>query len=73
MARRMADCRRWPSGSNCSLVIVGEEEEVIRPACEHAVSVHGPPAYASASGDRRADDAEPVAGSELEPARDVRT
>jgi predicted small metal-binding protein len=41
MARVMADCRRWPSESNCSLTIIGEEEEVIRTAAEHAVSVHG--------------------------------
>ena len=41
MARKMADCRRWPSESNCSLTIIGEEEEVIRAAAEHATSVHG--------------------------------
>jgi hypothetical protein len=41
MARKMADCRRWPSESNCSLTIIGEEEEVVRAAAEHAVSVHG--------------------------------
>lgn len=41
MARLMADCRRWPSESNCSLVIIGEEDEVVRAASEHAVSVHG--------------------------------
>ena len=41
MARKMADCRRWPSESNCSLTIIGEEEEVIRAAAEHAASVHG--------------------------------
>jgi predicted small metal-binding protein len=41
MARKMADCRRWPSESNCSLVIIGEEEEVVRAAAEHAASVHG--------------------------------
>lgn len=37
----MADCRRWPSESNCSLTIIGEEDEVIRAAAEHAGSVHG--------------------------------
>jgi hypothetical protein len=37
----MADCRRWPSESNCSLVIIGEKDEVIRAAAEHAASVHG--------------------------------
>ena len=41
MARYMADCRRWPSESNCSLVIIGEENEVVRAAAEHAASVHG--------------------------------
>jgi predicted small metal-binding protein len=41
MARVMADCRRWPSDLNCSLTIIGEEEEVVRAAAEHAQSVHG--------------------------------
>lgn len=41
MSRMMADCRRFPSDSNCSLVIIGEEDEVIRAAAEHAASVHG--------------------------------
>jgi len=41
MARMMADCRRWPSETNCSLTIIGEEEEVVRAAAEHAASVHG--------------------------------
>jgi HD superfamily phosphodiesterase len=41
MARKMADCRRFPSESNCSLTIIGEEDEVVRTAAEHAVSVHG--------------------------------
>ena len=43
MARMMADCRRFPSESNCSLVIIGEEAEVARAATEHAISVHGHP------------------------------
>ncbi|MDQ6835293.1 MAG: DUF1059 domain-containing protein [Actinomycetota bacterium] len=41
MSRMMADCRRFPSESNCSLVIIGEEEEVARAASEHAISAHG--------------------------------
>ena len=41
MSRLMADCRRWPSESNCSLVIIGEEDEVVQAASEHAASVHG--------------------------------
>ncbi len=40
MGRVMADCRRFPSDSNCSLTIIGEEEEVIRAAAEHSASVH---------------------------------
>ncbi len=41
MERKMADCRRFPSESNCSLTIIGEEEEVLNTAVQHAVSVHG--------------------------------
>jgi Protein of unknown function (DUF1059) len=41
MARMMADCRRFPSDSDCSLVIIGDEDEVMRAAVEHAVSTHG--------------------------------
>lgn len=40
MARVMADCRRFPSEMDCSLTIIGEEEEVVRAASEHAASVH---------------------------------
>jgi hypothetical protein len=39
--RVMADCRRFPSESNCSLTIIGNEDEVVRAAAEHAASVHG--------------------------------
>lgn len=39
--RKVADCRTMPSESNCTLTISGEEEEVVRAASEHAVSVHG--------------------------------
>lgn len=39
--RYVADCRRFPSESKCSLTIAGTEEEVVRAASEHAVSVHG--------------------------------
>ena len=41
MARMMADCRRFPSEMNCSLTIIGDEDEVVRAAVEHAISVHG--------------------------------
>jgi len=41
MERVMADCRRFPSESNCSLTIIGDEDEVLRAAAEHARSVHG--------------------------------
>ena len=39
--RKVADCRDFPSESNCTLTIAGEEEEVLGAAAEHAVSVHG--------------------------------
>ena len=41
MTRMVADCRRWPSESNCSLTISGEESEVVRAAAAHAADVHG--------------------------------
>ncbi|MFI9721390.1 DUF1059 domain-containing protein [Streptomyces sp. NPDC052396] len=40
MTRKVADCRRFPSETNCTLTIAGEEEEVVQAATEHAVSVH---------------------------------
>ncbi|TSB22308.1 DUF1059 domain-containing protein [Streptomyces benahoarensis] len=39
--RKVIDCRDYPSESRCTLTISGEEEEVVRAASEHAVSVHG--------------------------------
>jgi predicted small metal-binding protein len=39
--RKVADCREMPSESGCTLTISGEEDEVLRAAVEHAVSVHG--------------------------------
>ncbi len=41
MDRVMADCRRFESESNCTLTIVGEENEVVAAAAQHAESVHG--------------------------------
>jgi predicted small metal-binding protein len=41
MSRKVADCRQFPSESGCTLTISGEEEEVVRAASEHAISVHG--------------------------------
>jgi predicted small metal-binding protein len=41
MTRKVADCREFPSESDCTLTISGEEDEVVRAASEHAVSVHG--------------------------------
>ncbi|MEW1548012.1 DUF1059 domain-containing protein [Streptomyces tsukubensis] len=41
MTRKVADCRKYPSESGCTLTISGEEDEVLRAATAHAVSVHG--------------------------------
>jgi hypothetical protein len=41
MGRKIADCRRFESDSNCSLTIIGEEDEVIAVAAQHAATVHG--------------------------------
>jgi hypothetical protein len=39
--RKIADCRRFESDSQCSLTIIGEEDEVLEAAAQHAASVHG--------------------------------
>jgi predicted small metal-binding protein len=41
MARRTIDCRTIPSDSNCTVVISGEENEVMELAAAHAVATHG--------------------------------
>ena len=41
MGRKVADCRDFPSDTNCTLTIAGEEDEVVAAATQHAVSVHG--------------------------------
>ena len=41
MGRKIADCRRFESDANCSLTIIGEEDEVVAAAASHAVAVHG--------------------------------
>lgn len=41
MTRKVADCRDYPSESNCTLTISGEEEEVVTAATQHAITVHG--------------------------------
>ncbi len=40
-ARKVIDCRMFPSETKCSLTISGREDEVIKAAVEHAVSSHG--------------------------------
>lgn len=41
MSRKMIDCRKSPSESNCSLTIAGTEDEVMDAAIAHAVAKHG--------------------------------
>jgi predicted small metal-binding protein len=41
MARKIMDCRDFPSEKNCTLTITGEEAEVLRAALQHAVDTHG--------------------------------
>jgi predicted small metal-binding protein len=41
MARKVADCREFPSESGCTLTIAGDEDEVVRAAAMHAIDVHG--------------------------------
>ena len=39
--RKVADCRRFPSESGCTVTISGTEKEVLDLAVQHAVSSHG--------------------------------
>ncbi|MGF1427718.1 DUF1059 domain-containing protein [Kitasatospora sp. LaBMicrA B282] len=39
--RKVIDCRDFPSETDCTLAITGQEDEVVKAAAEHAVSVHG--------------------------------
>ena len=41
MSRMIADCRRFESESNCSMTMIGEEEELVAASVQHAVGVHG--------------------------------
>jgi predicted small metal-binding protein len=41
MARKMIDCRKVPSETNCTLTIAGTEDEVLDAAAAHAVAKHG--------------------------------
>lgn len=41
MARKVADCRQFPSEKGCTLTIAGTEDEVLRIAVWHAVHDHG--------------------------------
>jgi plasmid stability protein len=39
--RMMADCRRFESDSSCTLTIIGEADDVVDAAVQHAVASHG--------------------------------
>jgi hypothetical protein len=41
MGRMIADCRRFESDSSCTLTIIGEQDEVIATAAQHAAAAHG--------------------------------
>ena len=42
MSRKIADCRGY-LGQDCTLMIAGEEDEVLAAVAEHAMMVHGRP------------------------------
>jgi len=39
--RKIADCRRFESDNGCTLTIIGEEDEVLDVATQHAAAAHG--------------------------------
>lgn len=40
-ARKVIDCRLYPSEKKCTLTIAGTEAEVLKAAVRHAVEDHG--------------------------------
>jgi hypothetical protein len=40
-ARKVIDCRKFPSEKGCTLSIEGTEDEVLEVAMQHAVTAHG--------------------------------
>lgn len=38
--RKYIDCREFPSDTNCTIKISGGEEEVLKLAVHHAITVH---------------------------------
>jgi len=41
MDRKMADCRRFESDSDCRLTIIGPVDDVVAAAAQHAAASHG--------------------------------
>ena len=41
MATTVFECSRGPEGTNCSVKIVGEHDDVVQAAHDHLVSTHG--------------------------------
>jgi hypothetical protein len=39
--RMMADCRRFESDAECTLTIIGEPDDVVAAAAQHAAASHG--------------------------------
>jgi hypothetical protein len=41
MATTVFDCARVPEGTNCSVKIIGERDDVLQAAHDHLVATHG--------------------------------
>jgi hypothetical protein len=39
--RKIADCRRFESENGCTMTLIGEENELVSTAAQHAVTAHG--------------------------------
>jgi uncharacterized protein DUF1059 len=39
--RKIADCRRFESDNGCTITIIGEEDELVDIAAQHAATAHG--------------------------------
>ncbi|MGW4158654.1 DUF1059 domain-containing protein [Streptomyces sp. NPDC004788] len=63
MARKATDCRDFPSVSNCTMYMSGEEDELLKAALQHVISVHGHTDSPQLREDVKASMKDPVPGS----------
>lgn len=69
MTRKVIDCREASTESPCSVMISGEEEDVVKVAMDHAVSQHGYPRTAETEREIRSMLKDEVPSQQMPPGR----